>query len=76
MNEGSQHHTSVPPGMGVSLQMEKKQFLLTWDRGGHQSTNPAVSVLLPLVYVLQNTEEKPNVTQLMCSDHAPHLFLG
>lgn len=55
---------------------KKKQFLLTWDRGGHQSTNPAVSVLLPLVYVLQNTEEKPVVTQLTCSDHAPHLFLG
>lgn len=39
----------------------KHQILLTGDRSGLQSPHPALSVLLPLVDVLQNTDGKPVV---------------
>lgn len=44
-------------------ELTAKGFLLTRDGGGHQSPDPAVSVLLALVDVLQNTGEKPGVRQ-------------
>lgn len=38
---------------------QKPQILLTGDGGDLQSPHPALSVLLPLVDVLQNTDGKP-----------------
>lgn len=43
--------------------LKAKGFLLTRDGGRHQSPDPAVSVLLSLVDVLQNTGEKTGVRQ-------------
>lgn len=52
-----------------NLNQEKNGLVLTWDWGRHQSPNPALSVLLSLVYVLQDTEGKVGVMQW-------NLFLG
>lgn len=72
------HHERLPRGVeGAGARRRRARFptsppetkenqiLLTRDGGGHQSPNPAVSVLLPLVDVPQNAEGKPVVITLL-----------